>query len=149
MDLFKELTEQEQQEQRKLAYMDITDIAKAIRKDLKQEFGKSMKFSVRTSRFTGGRSLSVTVKKASAEHFKTLQDFEQEHMTEKLSNPSLYENLLFRFNRNDYLAIKNEVRTKIEAIANKYNYDNSVSQIDYFDVNYYCNVDGDRIEVIA
>ena len=146
--MFKKLTKEEEQEQARLRHMDITDIAKAIRKDLKKEFGKSMKFSVRTSRYTGGQSLTVTIKKADIKYFKTIEQFEQEHLFEKLDNPSLYESLLEQFKRHDYNAIKDEVLKKIDLIANNYNYDNSVSQVDYFDVNYYCFVGGDRIEVI-
>ena len=45
-------------------------------------------------------------------------------------------------------ALKDEVIKKVNEIANNYNYDNSVSQVDYFDVNYYCFVDGNKIEVL-
>ena len=146
--MFKELTNEEKQEQARLRNMDITDIAKAVRKDLKKEFGKTMKFSVRTKRFTGGQELTVTIKKANESYFKTLKEFEQEHLFEKLDNPSLYESLLTRFKRHDYNALKDEVVKKVNEIANNYNFDNSVSQIDYFDNNYYCFVGGDRIEVL-
>ena len=146
--MFKELTQEEKQRQAKLRHMDITDIAKEVRKDLKKEFGKNIKFSVRTNRFTGGQELNVKIKKAHRKYFKTLEEFEKEHEWEKFDNPSLYESLLTRFNNHDYNAIKDDVITKINKIANEYNYDNSVSQIDYFDKNYYCFVGGDKIEVM-
>jgi hypothetical protein len=38
---------------------DVKEVAKLVRKDLKAEFGKGYKFSVRISRYAGGQSLTV------------------------------------------------------------------------------------------
>lgn len=138
-----ELTKQEK------INMDIKDIAKAIRKDLKKEFGKDIKFSVRISRFAGGQSLSVNIKQCSEKFFRSEADFEREYMEEKLTMPSVYENIKKRFDRRDAFAVKKEVRQKVDDIVNFYNYDESEPMYDYFNVNfYYSGVDGDNIEVI-
>ena len=108
--------------------MSITEIAKEVRKDLKKEFGKKIKFSVRSHKFAGGTSLSVDIKKCSKEFLET-----ENEVGTIIKLPS----------------VKEEVRTKINDIVNFYNFDESDPMIDYFCVNfYYHGVGGYNVEVI-
>jgi len=129
--------------------MDITEIAKAVRKDIKKEFGKDIKCSVRSNRFAGGCSLSIEIKKCSSNLIKDEKDFDDEYINYKLTNPDLFKNLKKRYYRNEMIAIKNEVTEKINDIVNYYHYDESEPMFDYYCVNfYYTGVDGYNIEVI-
>lgn len=130
-------------------YMSSKDIAKQIRKDLKEEFGKTAKFSVRKHDFSGGRSITIAIKKADSQYFKTLKEFEEEHETYKLYHPESYKGLFNRFIRGDKIALKEEFVKKVEEIGNRLNWDNSEPEIDYFDVNYYLDITGSEIEVIC
>lgn len=131
--------------QSELRHLPLKEIAKMVRKNLKAEFGKSMKFSVRCR---GYNALSVTVKKATPEMFMSVAEFEEGHSRYKLSNPAIYENLKYRFDRRDYIALKESVYDKIVEIVNEYNFDNSDPYTDYCDVNYFTNIDGVEIELI-
>ena len=131
--------------QSELRHMPLKEIAKAIRKNLKSEFGKDAKFSVRCR---GYNALSVEVKKATADLFMTLEEFEESHSRYRMTNPAIYENLKYRFERRDYIALKENVYEKIVEIVNEYNFDNSDPYTDYCDVNYYTNIGGTEIEVI-
>lgn len=129
--------------------MSITDIAKAVRKDLKKEFGKNIKFSVRSQKFSGGTSLSVQIKKCAIDFIKSEAEFDEEHLDYRLQNPDLYKNLKLRYHKNDIIAVKDEVKEKIDNIVNFYNFDESEPMYDYFCVNfYYHGVGGNNIEVI-
>ena len=129
--------------------MSITDIAKAVRKDLKAEFGKNIKFSVRSQKFSGGTSLTVKIKKCAIDFIKSEEEFDEEHMDFRLQNPDVYKNLKRRYHRNDIIAVKDEVKERIDGIVNFYNFDESEPMYDYFCVNfYYHGVGGSDIEVI-
>ena len=124
------------------------EISKLIRKDLKKEFGKKIKFSVTTdSGYT--TVIRIKVLKASKDLFKTEQEFKTEYEKYLIMNEvQQYKDLFYRFKRNDDLSLKNEVFDKIETIGNKYNYDDSDPMTDYFDKNYICFVTGYKIEKI-
>ena len=131
--------------QTELRHMPLKEIAKMVRKNLKTEFGKNIKFSVRCR---GYNALSVEVKKATSEMFMNEAEFEDSHSRYKVSNPAIYENLKFRFDRRDYIALKEDVYEKIVAIVNEFNFDNSDPYTDYCDVNYFTNIGGNEIELI-
>lgn len=131
--------------QTELRNMPLKEIAKEIRKNLRNEFGKSIKFSVRCRDYN---VLIVNVKKATPEMFMSVAEFEESHSRYKMTNPAIYENLKYRFDRRDYVALKEDVYDKIVEIVNEYNFDNSDPYTDYFDVNYYTNIGGNEIEVI-
>ncbi len=131
--------------QTELRNMPLKEIAKEIRKNLKAEFGKNAKFSVRCR---GYNALTVDVKKATPEMFMTVDEFEESHSRYKMTNPAIYENLKYRFDRRDYVALKDEVYERIVEIVNEFNFDNSDPYTDYVDVNYYSHVGGNEIEVI-
>ena len=129
--------------------MSITDIAKAVRKDLKAEFGKDIKFSVRSQKFSGGTSLTVEIKKCILDFIKDEEAFDEEYLNYKLENPSLFKNLKYRYHNNDIIAVKDEIKERIDNIVNFYNFDESDIMTDYFCVNfYYHGVNGRNIEVI-
>ena len=129
--------------------MDIADIAKAVRKDIKNEFGNKIKCSVRSKRFAGGTSLSVELKKCSIDLIKSEEEFDEEYMDYRLTNPDLFKRLKLRYHRNEILAVKEEVTQKINEIVDAYNFDESDYMIDYYCVNfYYHGVSGNDIEVI-
>ena len=94
-----------------------TWIARQIRLDLKDAFGKAWKFGVRKAPGSSN-SIDITIKKAPAD--ATIVAV-----------------------RNGYsrTALTDEYEAKIYRIANAYNYDNSDGQTDYFDRNYYVYLD--------
>ena len=100
---------------------DVVDIAKAIRKDIKEILPKGFKpsfVSVKTSRFSGGAAINVSINKVS-EGFKVMES----------------EGVYSR----DMLAL---IKV-ITAIGDAYRYDNSDSMTDYSDTNFFYSVDAD------
>ena len=100
---------------------DVVDIAKAIRKDIKEILPKGFKpsfVSVKTSRFSGGAAINVSINKVS-EGFKVMES----------------EGVYSR----DMLAL---IKV-ITVIGDAYRYDNSDSMTDYSDTNFFYSVDAD------
>ncbi len=95
--------------------MDIKEIAKFIRNDLKQF--KDCKFSVSIQRYSGGRS--VHVKLMSSTNLKRFVNIKYDSTQET------------RFN------FSKDFKEKVESIINQYNYDKSDPMTDYFNVNFY------------
>jgi hypothetical protein len=135
----------------------ITDIAKEIRKDLKV-FKDTYKFSVKVTRYTGGRNISVTIKDCvKDEIYKTCwdeldnkqrvfildklgEDWFKNKTVQELDNMAKLQSMYNRFYNQSML----DDIAKIDSIVNAYNYDDSDTQTDYFDVNFYylgCEVD--------
>ncbi|MBE0507908.1 MAG: hypothetical protein IBX50_14550, partial [Marinospirillum sp.] len=102
---------------------DAADIAKAIRKDIKeilQPSGWKPSFiSVKTSKYSMGQSISVTIRDV-PEGFRVMAAGSGRYTTE----------------------MRSMIRV-LEAIGNAYRYDNSDSQTDYFDTNFYYSVSVD------
>ena len=152
---FNGLTEEEEKRKHELLSMDIKDIAKLIRKELKKEFGKDIKFSVTIHRYSGGQSLNIKIKQVNKNLLITQKDFDNIYGKYNDVNafdydPSYYDMISKEFNKEtkQYYFIKEEVLRKIKTIGNMYNYDYSCSMVDYFDVNYYLHVGGNKVEVI-
>lgn len=112
---------------------DIGEIAKLVRAELKKEF-PTYKFSVTIERFAGGAALNVSVMSGTEELIVrngrdgNYVQVNQYHI-DSYTNPD-----------NEYTVLtKNAVKMlkKVNVIANRYNWDNSDSSRDYFDVNYY------------
>lgn len=100
---------------------DVVEIAKAIRKDIKSILPEGFKpsfISVKTSSYSGGASINVSIKKV-AEGFKVME-------TEKA------------YSREMLALIK-----VIKAVGDAYRYDNSDSMTDYSDTNFFYSVDAD------
>jgi hypothetical protein len=113
--------------------LDVADIAKRVRADLKAavkagELPKSFKAGVRISRFSGGCSITVTIKVPGVPAVNPARvEFEHDH-------PHTYCDVaLFT---EEYTALKK----KVEAILKAYNFDGSDTQTDYFHVNFYGSV---------
>lgn len=93
-------------------YLDIAEVAKLVRKDLKEAF-PSYKFSVRIERSTYSQALRVSVKNTGMKNHS--YDPEGERAIGKL---------------------KSEIRQVIYA----YNYDDSDSMTDYFSTKFYDSI---------
>lgn len=96
--------------------LDITDIAKLVRKELKEVYPNN-KHSVRIERFAGGESITV----------ETTVDFPVWQHDE-------------RGYRDGRTPMASEMQAKISAIVNAYNFDDSDSMTDYFHVNFYSSI---------
>ena len=133
-------------------FMEIKDIAKLIRTDLKKAYGKDIKFSVTSRGYP--RDISVTIKKISKKYLMDKDEFEQHMKTSYRFAEDMYdfymepynskeENGLYKF---ETWHLKDGVEDTVRSIMAKYNYDNSDLMTDYFDVNFYtsfgCNYDG-------
>lgn len=113
---------------------DIKEIAKQIRKDLKAEFGKTAKFSVRCHKFSGGQEISITIKNIDEKYCYTEQEYLEEHLTPYLEE---WERDLLYNNLKRYHIVKPEVIDKIKSIHRKYNYVDSDPYTDYYNCGYY------------
>jgi hypothetical protein len=109
--------------------LNIKEIAKRLRKEIKnmQKLGiyTGMKVSVRIERYSGGQSLNVTITKWDGQ----------------LHNPNWI--AADQDDRHEYHRHTPKVLKALEVLkqlANQWNYDNSDSMVDYFDVNYYTHV---------
>ena len=121
--------------------LDVKDIAKLIRKDLKKEFGKGNKFSVRISRFSGGQSIDITAKQVTDDLVYSYKELYERNNLERLQwdNPDLYEYLNKLYQKQQFLT--DDVRKTIKAIVDQYNYNESDPYTDYYDVGFYSHID--------
>ena len=121
------------------AYEEMKTIAKWIRKDLKKEFGNTIKVGVTSCRYP--REINVKIKSISKEHLMTENEFKEYMICSHLFDELNYDNYMKPYtehtNKFKKYHIKDETYEKIEKTLNKYNYDNSDPYTDYFDVNYY------------
>lgn len=124
-------------------YRDMTtkEIAKLIRKDFKKEFDKTIKFSVRTDY----NSITAKIKAISTEHLMTKEEFKEYMICSNHFDEMNYDYYMKAYETKKFKKyhLKEETYEKIMQIMNKYNYDNSDSMTDYFDVNYYDHFDFD------
>jgi hypothetical protein len=118
--------------------LDITDIAKAVRKDIKQAIKAGdlpqLKCSVRISRFAGGRSLNVYVKSFDGPVINPeFIRLEKEHP---------HEYYIARSRGVDRFTDKaGNALELLKTIVGSYNMDGSDVQSDYFCVNFYSTID--------
>ena len=117
------------------------EIAKLIRNDLKKEFGKSIKFSVRSS-YT---SISVTIKEISREHILTREQYEEVPMVleSKLYKETERYNSFIEAYEKEHIAlymIQDETYDWIKKIVDEYNYSNCDCYHDYYEYNFYDNI---------
>jgi hypothetical protein len=114
---------------------DITDIAKAIRKDIRKAIkdGKlpTMKTSVRTSRFSGGQSLTVEIKSFDGA-------IHTEDYLRQITADQNYQLGTLRYSDEMTKAIET-----LESIVGNYRYDNSDPMTDYFECNFYRHINVD------
>ena len=121
--------------------LDVKDIAKLIRKDLKKAFGKGNKFSVRISRFSGGQSIDVTAKEVTDDLLFTYEELCEKARFDRLqyTNPSLYEHLDKLYQERQFL--NDDTVKRINDIVSQYNYNESDPYTDYYDVGFYSHID--------
>ena len=134
-------------------YRDIKDTAKDVRRELKTRFPE-WKFSVTIDRFAGGQSLSVALMSGPRSPFG-----------DELTYPDTYDDKRYPVNGHAQLnhhyitreslgnktvwvsngTILTEEAAKmlkeVISIANRDNWDNSDTQTDYFDANYYFHIE--------
>lgn len=108
---------------------DITEIARMVRKDIKQAIKEGalpegIKVSVRSERFSGGRALRCRVTEAPYDVMRP-------------ATPE--ETAKWGVTRMQCEHVR-EIEDLIEAIAKAYGYDGSDTQYDYWNVSYYCSV---------
>jgi hypothetical protein len=123
--------------------MDIADIARAVRAGIKADIKAGTlpqgKYSVRLDRFAGGQSLRIEISglqthKLIVNPLRAIWERDNPHETpfdqpRKVSAPWTTEG--------------ERILKHVESLANAYNFDGSDSQSDYFDVNFYLNVQYD------
>jgi hypothetical protein len=123
-------------------YRDIKDIAALVRTNLKREF-PACTFAVRIERYSMGQSMHVALTKAPFEVFASDVDVNGNRRTRDYAQ-------LNEFQLRDAYAAEDKIcngtylttdawntMVRVEQIVNTENWDNSDSQTDYFDVNYY------------
>lgn len=111
--------------------LDLAEIAKLVRADLRDLVKRGFKCAVRISRFSGGQSLKVEVK-STPQGFRVLNQerlaWEREHPHQHCTHLAIFSDEAI------------EVQRKIESLVASYNRDNSDTQTDYFDVRFYSSV---------
>ena len=113
-------------------YKDITDIAKAVREFVKTKYPKS-KFSVTTEKYSGGRSLSVTLLSAP---FNPIVD--DKFWSVSTDNKKYYSVNQFYIETSEALSGEaKKMFSEIQQFYNQFNYNNSDPQTDYFSVGFY------------
>jgi hypothetical protein len=133
-----------------------TEISKLVKQKLKDKFPKC-KFSIRTQYYSGGSSISVSLMEANFKVFKDYSEisekaksFYSDNYSEeqlKALSTKRYAQLNQYTTKEEYDADKwnnghflteqaHNVLREVCNIVNYYNYDNSDSQTDYYDVNF-------------
>ena len=116
--------------------MDIKDIAKQIRKQLKQEFSQC-KFSVRISRFSMGQSLTVALMQApftvfakqKKNNYVQLNQYQLRRSTDS-----------FICNGAHLTPEAWKVMAQADKIVDQHNWDHSDPQTDYYSTNFNANI---------
>jgi len=114
--------------------LSIKDIAKIVRSKLKEKFPKC-KFSVNIKRFSMGQSLSVCLMAAPFDAFKNGSNYGYKQVNYyQLNDP--WEKVETCLTKKAWNCMR-----KVYQIAESFNYDDSESQIDYFDTNFYLHLE--------
>ena len=121
---------------------DIKTIAKMVRKELKTSHPDA-KFSVTIERYSGGQSLTVALMAASFEAIRNNSPHQQ--LNQYTIRRDTYEDYLGNGSFDNYKPTKMteaawKLMKSVDEIADRDNWNNSDSMIDYFDVNYYLHL---------
>lgn len=116
-------------------HLDIADIAKLVRKDIR-ELVKSddlpeFKYSVRIDRFSGGQAIRVSIQSS-----KTLDvtEYREAFHVNRYDIDSLSADMQRKY------VTANETYDKVRSVVEAYNYDASDAMVDYFNVRFYATV---------
>lgn len=105
--------------------LDVAEIAKRLRTEIREAVKTGvlpkLKCSVRIDRYSMGQSIDVTVTEYDG----------------PVLNPNYDRMSALEDNRHEYLPEIRAAVAKIQAMMDAYNYDNSDTMTDYFDVNFY------------
>jgi hypothetical protein len=134
------------------------DIAKWIRETIKKEH-PDLKISVRTECYSGGSLINVIFRKSKKiRFFRTIDEIDESEIRKlatarnrEMEETREYIETILKsqnYNINDkwidsnwgLTSLGKEKIKKVLKIINKYNWDNSDSMVDYFDVNYYTHI---------
>jgi len=136
----------------------LNDISKAIKQQLKEEY-PGCKFSIRTKFYSGGQSLSINIMKSNFKVILPIEEITQEAILRYVKNDghrtleslkemqlkgyhqlSSYTDDVYnknKWNNGTFLTEKGyKLVKRIGELSNKFNWDNSNSQIDNFDVKF-------------
>ncbi|MHA1852535.1 MAG: LPD29 domain-containing protein [Candidatus Heimdallarchaeaceae archaeon] len=137
------------------------EIAKRIRQQLKSEFPRC-KFSVRTEYFSGGSSITISLMVSDRRIIRHITEIPEEaffNIGNRYTKKEIAERQKERYHQLNHYALKQEydpnewcngvflteqghnLLKRVVEIAEQYNYDNSDPAIDYFDVNFYLDVE--------
>jgi len=111
--------------EQKLYMFNLKDIAKEIRQRLKKEFPKC-KFSITIDRYSGGQSMSINLMSANFAAFNDDKDHAQINH--------------YSIGNSDLTDQAKTVMQRAYDMSGEYNYNNSDSSVDYFDVNFYTHL---------
>ena len=114
--------------------LDIKDIAKLVRKDLKAAY-RGWKFSVRIERYSKGQDLDVVIKNVD---FDLINPDWLRWKVANLGKRAITHNGPAHFTQTGYAVLK-----RIREIVNDYNFDDSDSSTDYFHQNFHARVEYD------
>lgn len=121
-------------------FLDIVDIAKVLRKELKNTFGNDIKFSIKTKRgYTD--ILYITIKpqneKYLQNHKEYMEEFKRKYQySYGLDHPYNTDEVFERYTKSDMERLDKNIRNTIRNIVDLFKLDNSDIMTDYFDVNY-------------
>ena len=122
--------------------LDIKDIAKLVRKELATEYPikEGWKFSVKIDRYAGGQSMDVSIISIPENVYAYDAEAYDIHFQIMNGEGGAWDAMKLTDNFKKIL-------DDVKAIQDQYNYDNSDTMTDYFDVNFYGHValDGDII----
>lgn len=116
--------------------LDIAEIAKLVRREIKQQYPE-IRTSVRIERYSMGQSLNVRI----SESPEPLHNPDYDSDYNWAVRCGMAEISPDHEKLTTYLTARGqEIESGIKAIIEKYNYDDSDTMTDYFDVNFYSNV---------
>ena len=123
---------------------DIKDIAKDVRRELKKVFPEC-KFSVTIDRFAGGQSMGVSLMAAPFDPFASESVYHDRGYAQlnrhTFKARNIQEDGTLQSNGAHLTKQAVKVLYKVIQIANQDNWNHSDSMIDYFDVNYYFDIE--------
>jgi hypothetical protein len=101
--------------------LDVKEIAKLIRQEIKATFSNDWKFSVRIDRFANGQSIRTNI-------------------TQLPTEVKLYSDETNHWGGKEYSKEITDAINKVKMMSSKYNYDDSDMMVDYYNVKFYNHI---------